>query len=157
MQPSTASPVIKVFKVSPHAVIPTRGTPGAAGFDLYAAESVPVPRGGRRWISCGLAIEMPPGMYGQVLPRSGLCSAGVDIGAGVIDSDYRGMLRVLVVNNLMPGQRLAPVEANGMLDVTTGMRIAQIVFHSHYSGELALVQEVSATERGEAGFGSTGV
>ena len=83
----------------PLAKLPTRGSALAAGYDLYSAEKVVVPRGGRKVVQTGICLAIPTGHYGRVAPRSGLASKhGIDTGAGVIDEDYRGLLGVLLFN-----------------------------------------------------------
>lgn len=145
------SQVVKVVKVATNATMPKRGSAGAAGFDIFASDSFAIQRGARRWVSSGVAFEIPVGMYGRICPRSGLSGAGIDIGAGIIDSDYRGLVRVLVINNREQSSEDATFE------VKAGMRIAQIVFQWCYPDELVLVDETTLTERGASGFGSTGV
>ena len=83
----------------PLAKLPTRGSALAAGYDLYSAEKVVLPRGGRKVVQTGICLAIPTGHYGRVAPRSGLASKhGIDTGAGVIDEDYRGLLGVLLFN-----------------------------------------------------------
>ena len=79
--------------------IPCRKSEGAAGYDLYGIEEVTIPQGGRSLIKTGLAMVIPEGLYGRIAPRSGLAlTKGLSVGAGVIDSDYRGEIGVLLFN-----------------------------------------------------------
>jgi dUTP pyrophosphatase len=125
--------------------VPEYGSAEAAGADLRASEEVTLPPGGRAAIATGLRLEIPSGHAGLVWPRSGLAVRhGIDTLAGVIDSDYRGEVRVVLVNH---GSEPFVVHA--------GDRIAQLVLQRV---ERAAFEkgEVGGTERGEGGFGSTG-
>ena len=83
----------------PLAKLPTRGSAQAAGYDLYACEDATIPRGGRTVVQTGIHIALPEGHYGRVAPRSGLAvKHGIDVGAGVVDSDYRGLLGIVLFN-----------------------------------------------------------
>ena len=96
----TASPSpLQIQLLTPSATAPTRGSLFAAGYDLYASSACTIPAKGKALISTGIAIAVPPGTYGRVAPRSGLAvKKFVDVGAGVIDEDYRGEVRVLLFN-----------------------------------------------------------
>lgn len=126
---------------------PARETEGAAGYDLRAAVgAVTIAPGKRLIVETGFAWEIPHSMVGLIRPRSGLaCREGLHVMAGVVDSDYRGEVKVLLVNL---GDK--PIE------IKTGDRIAQMVVVSHYGGELIEVDELTSASRGEGGFGSTG-
>src|SRR5512138_861006 len=128
--------------------LPKYETPGAAGMDLRADEAVTLAPGERRLVPTGLAVEIPPGHEGQVRPRSGLAARhGVAIvnAPGTIDSDYRGEVKVILVNL---GQD--PVS------FARGDRIAQLVVAPVARMDVELVEALSGTGRGEGGFGSTG-
>jgi dUTP pyrophosphatase len=133
------------------AVLPTYTTEGAAGMDLSAALDAPlvIEPGAHALISTGLAIELPPGHEGQVRPRSGLAARdGVTVlnSPGTIDEDYRGEVRVVLVNH---GPRRFVVEPR--------MRIAQLVVAPVTHVTIDVVEEpLSETARGLSGFGSTG-
>ena len=100
-----------------HATMPRRGSQKAAGFDVTACESIVIPAGERRSIPTGVDIACPKGSYARVAPRSGLSiKNSLDIGAGVIDADYRGEVKVVLVNNRKQDYH-----------VETGARIAQII------------------------------
>ena len=106
-----------------------------------------VPARGKALISTGLAMSIPAGNYGRIAPRSGLAAKHmIDVGAGVIDADYRGEVRVLLFN-------LSDVD----FTVKAEDRIAQIIIEKYTPCELVEVEELTATVRGAGGFGSTGV
>jgi dUTP pyrophosphatase len=128
--------------------LPRYETDGAAGLDLRADEAFTLAPGERRVVPTGLALEIPPGHEGQVRPRSGLAARhGVALvnAPGTIDSDYRGEVKVILVNL---GQ--TPVA------FARGDRIAQLVVAPVTRAEIALVDDLSDTGRGSGGFGSTG-
>lgn len=148
--------VVLVQNVGPIKVpLPKYATPGSAGFDLQAAIDKPLkiaPKGfgAQNWelIPTGLAIEIPFGYEGQVRPRSGLAlKYGVSIvnSPGTIDSDYRGSLSVIVINHGIEYFTINPLD-----------RIAQMVISPVVQCNLVLVDDLSTTERGSGGFGSTG-
>lgn len=130
--------------------LPSRRTPGSAGFDLASAEpDFVLAPGERRLVATGLAIELPPGMEGQVRPRSGLALRhGITMpnAPGTIDSDYRGELRVILQNT-----GAEPVT------IARGDRIAQLVIARYETPELVDATELEESGRGAGGFGSTGV
>ena len=140
-------PVLEVLKLAPNAVVPTRGSAFAAGLDLYAIEGKVVPRGSRALIRTGLAIAVPNGHYARIAPRSGLAlNSGIDVGAGVVDSDYRGEVCVLLFN----------FGENDFL-VAEGMRVAQMIVEKILVPSVVEVAQLSETFRGKDGFGSTGI
>lgn len=135
----------KVKRISKTCKLPERKSKGAAGYDLYSNENYLLKKGERKAFDLGLSFCIPEGYYGRIAPRSGLSKTGIDIGAGVIDSDYTGSVSVLLINN---GE-------NDFL-VTAGERIAQLLLENIITPELKEVEELEETERGEKGFGSTG-
>jgi len=150
--------MIDVSLVHSGAILPNRGSPAAAGYDLYACSGTIIEAGERRLVDTGIKLDMsknrfPPelealgvGIYGRIAPRSGLALRnGIQVGAGVIDPDYRGNLGVLVFNF---GKEVFHVQA--------GDRIAQLIFEVHMTPELRVVAGLSDTTRGDGGFGSTG-
>jgi dUTP pyrophosphatase len=140
---------VKVARLRPEAVLPTRAYAGDAGFDLYAAEPARLEPGARAQIATGVAVEIPPGRAGLVLPRSGLAAKhGITLvnAPGLIDSGYRGELRVLLLNT-------DPVTS---FELAAGDRIAQLVLIDVLTPELEEVDELSGTERAGRGFGSSG-
>ena len=139
---------INVKKLSENATIPTQGTTFAAGYDLYAAEDALVVCGSRKLIKTNISMEITPGYYGRIAPRSGLAyKSGIDVLAGVIDSDYRGDIGVILYNT----------DKNIDFTVKKGDRIAQIIFEACYSATLNTVENLDNTLRQAGGFGSTGV
>ena len=129
--------------------LPSRQTTGSAGFDLASAEpDFVLAPGERRLVSTGLAVEIPPGIEGQVRPRSGLALRhGITMpnAPGTIDSDYRGEVRVILQN-----LGTEPVT------IVRGSRIAQLVFARYETPELVDATELEQSTRGVGGFGSTG-
>jgi dUTP pyrophosphatase len=139
---------INVKKLSENATIPTQGTKFAAGYDLYAAEDAVVVCGTRKLIKTNISMEITPGYYGRIAPRSGLAyKNGIDVLAGVIDSDYRGDIGVILYNT----------DKNIDFTVKKGDRIAQIIFEACYIATLNNVENLDNTLRQAGGFGSTGV
>ncbi len=139
---------INVKKLSENATIPTQGTNFAAGYDLYAAEDAVVVCGTRKLIKTNISMEITPGYYGRIAPRSGLAyKSGIDVLAGVIDSDYRGDIGVILYNT----------DKNIDFTVKKGDRIAQIIFEACYTATLNNVENLDNTLRQAGGFGSTGV
>ena len=137
---------IKVKQLHHKAILPKPATNRAAGADLHCVESFTLQPGERRLIPTGLSIEIPPGYYGRVAPRSGLAVRhGIDTLAGVIDSDYRGEVRVLLINL---GD--LPVSFNA------ADRIAQLIIETAAQCDYLRADELDETERGDGGFGSTG-
>ncbi|XP_071825214.1 uncharacterized protein [Apostichopus japonicus] len=95
----TNKSVLQIAKLTQDAIIPTRGSAQSAGLDLYSSEEAWIPALGKFLVKTGLSIALPDGCYGRVAPRSGLSSKHfVDVGAGVIDQDYRGEVKVLLFN-----------------------------------------------------------
>ena len=104
--------------VGPKGRLPTRGTEGAIGYDLYAAEGTEIPAGGWKSIPTDIRMEIPKGSYGRIASRSGnTLRHGLTVQAGVIDPDYRGDIGVILFNLSKESHRIVP-----------GMRIAQIIF-----------------------------
>lgn len=136
---------IKAKRLQAAAVLPAYATALAAGADLCCIEAFTLQPGERRLVPTGLAIEIPPGCYGRIAPRSGLAvKHGIDTLAGVIDPDFRGELQVLLINL---GQQPVSFDA--------GARIAQLIIERAACADFIWIEELSATERGGGGFGST--
>lgn len=142
----TKGPTMKItVHADDPAHIPTRATEHAAGYDLRATHPVCIVPEGRATIATGVTINFPPGVHGEIRPRSGhAVRSGVDILAGVIDGDYRGEIKAVLVNH---GRRTVTFD--------TGDRIAQLVFRFTLTPEL-VPGDVTDTARGVDGFGSTG-
>jgi dUTP pyrophosphatase len=139
---------IQIKKLSDKAKIPTQGSKYAAGYDLYAAEEVLVNTMGRKLVKTNISISIPEGYYGRIAPRSGLAyKNGIDVLAGVIDSDYRGDIGVILLNT----------DHNLDFEVNVGDRIAQIIIEKCHSVNWETVETLDATVRSEGGFGSSGV
>jgi len=131
----------------PEAIVPTKATPGAAGWDLYSAESVVIPAGQWLAVETGIAVAIPEYHVGFIWPRSGLSvKHGVDVLAGVVDSDYRGGIAAVLVNH-----------SDKPFEVEVRMRIAQLVVQRYEATQLQVVSELGRTHRDVRGFGSTGV
>jgi dUTP pyrophosphatase len=140
---------LKVRRLDGRAVLPTRAYPGDAGFDLYALEERVLAPGERASVGTGIGVEIPDGQAGLVLPRSGLAARhGISVvnAPGLIDSGYRGEIRVLLLNT----DRAAP------FTISVGDRIAQLVVVKVEAPEVVEVEELALSERGAGGFGSSG-
>lgn len=140
---------VRFRKSDPAAILPAYAHPGDAGMDVCSNEACVIDPGGRRLVRTGLVMELPGDAEAQVRPRSGLAlKYGVTVlnAPGTIDAGYRGEVGVVLVNL---GE--APFR------VEKGMRIAQIVVAPVVRADIVEVSEVSASERGAGGFGSTGV
>mmetsp|Transcript_7018 Transcript_7018/g.8860 ORF Transcript_7018/g.8860 Transcript_7018/m.8860 type:complete len:188 (+) Transcript_7018:168-731(+) len=138
---------LKVKKLSENAMLPTRGSPLSAGYDLYSAMAGVVPARGKALLKTDLAIACPENTYGRIAPRSGLAwKKSIDVGAGVIDADYRGNVGIILFN-------LSDVD----FEVKKGDRIAQLILERICMADLEEVEDLDATERAAGGFGSTGV
>jgi dUTP pyrophosphatase len=134
----------------PDAVLPTRAYAGDAGLDLYALEAVALPPGERASVRTGVAVEIPAGQAGFVLPRSGLATRhGLALvnAPGLIDSGYRGEVRVLLLNT----------DRTSACELAAGDRIAQLVLVSVESPQVVEVESLAESDRGGGGFGSSGV
>ena len=135
------------MKLSDRARAPSRGSPGSAGFDLCSAEEVIVGPGERVCVKTDLQIRVPDGTYGRVAPRSGLALRhGIDVGAGVIDGDFRGNVMVLLFN----------LGASDFY-IECGDRVAQLILEKICVAEPLERATLGDTERGSGGFGSTGL
>jgi dUTP pyrophosphatase len=129
--------------------LPTRATTGSAGFDICSAEAATLLPGERRLFPTGFAVAIPPGYEIQIRPRSGLAlTNGVTLPntPATIDSDYRGELRIALINL---GQE--------PFDVARGMRIAQLIVAAVQPAEFRTVEVLPGSARGTGGFGSTGL
>lgn len=165
-----APPPLQVKKLSDKARLPTRGSAFAAGYDIYASKETVVPARGKVLVDTDISIAVPAGTCkpafspltygiprplfnpiltctdGRIAPRSGLASKHfIDTGAGVIDADYRGQVKVLLFNH-----------AEADFEIKEGDRIAQLVIERIYTPDVVEVQELEESVRGAGGFGSTG-
>ncbi|HEY2769790.1 MAG TPA: dUTP diphosphatase [Solirubrobacteraceae bacterium] len=140
---------LRVLRLDERAVLPTRAHPGDAGLDLHALEGVVLGPGERARVRTGIAVEIPDGQAGMVLPRSGLAARhGIALvnAPGLIDAGYRGELQVLLLNT----DRHQPVE------LVHGDRIAQLVIVDVRTPAAIEVEELADSDRGVGGFGSSG-
>jgi len=137
---------LRIKKLTYDAIIPTRGSGGAVGYDLYSTDEVVIPPTHRALIGTGVAIVLPPGVYGRVAPRSGLAvKHGIQVGAGVVDPDYTGEVKVVLFNH-----------GDKDFEVKRGERIAQLVLERCETPDVEEIGLLEETERGAGGFGSIG-
>lgn len=145
--------VIKIKKLSSTAIVPTKSRKSDAGYDLYADENFTLRPEETILISTGIALAIPDGYAGLIWDRSGLGSKGIHRHAGVVDSSYRGEVKVALSNSHSG-------EGSDYLDntyfITKGDRIAQILFQKVPHFELVETEELDDTNRGSSGFGSSG-
>ncbi|KAK7276153.1 hypothetical protein RIF29_17287 [Crotalaria pallida] len=144
---SVGTPLLRVKKLSDKAVLPSRGSPHSAGYDLSSAVETKVPARGKALVATDLSISIPEGTYARVAPRSGLTwKNSIDVGAGVIDADYRGPVGVILFNH-----------SDVDFEVKVGDRVAQLILERIVTPDVVEVEDLDSTVRGEGGFGSTGV
>lgn len=127
---------------------PTRGSSGAAGYDLYASENRIIPGRQQGMVDTGVVFQLPNDCYGRIAPRSGLAIRGIDVLGGVCDCDFSSSYKVILINH-----------TDEPFNITIGDRIAQVIFERIYTPEFEIVkyEELEKTERGTNGFGSTGM
>ncbi|KAF8543454.1 dUTP pyrophosphatase [Trichophaea hybrida] len=154
MSTTTTSPVtnpsslpqLQIKLLSPTARAPTRGSEFAAGYDMYASKATTIPARGKALVDTDVSMAVPVGTYGRIAPRSGLASKNfIDVGAGVIDADYRGQVKILLFNH-----------AETEFVVAEGDRVAQLILERIYTPDVVVVEELEESVRGTGGFGSTG-
>jgi dUTP pyrophosphatase len=141
---------LRVQRLDPAARLPVRAHDHDAGYDLHALQDARLEPGGRAKLRTGIAIELPPGHAGLVLPRSGLAARhGIALvnAPGLIDAGYRGELQVLLLNT----------DRDTAFEIAAGDRIAQLVIVAVAAPEVVEVGALAPTQRGEGGFGSTGL
>lgn len=151
--------LVKVKKLSPDAVIPEYATPGSAGFDLVAIETISLRPGETRLVKTGLSMEIPPGFELQVRPRSGTSlktHLRVANAPGTVDSDYRGEVCVIITHSGQRGDIFGNGHTDLDIEIAKGTRIAQGVVAPVMQAIFEVVDELSDTSRGAGGFGSTG-
>ncbi|XP_049536638.1 deoxyuridine 5'-triphosphate nucleotidohydrolase [Anopheles darlingi] len=138
--------VLKFAKLTENAFAPTKGSAKAAGYDLRSAYDYTVPARGKLLVMTDIQVQVPEGCYGRVAPRSGLAVKNfIDVGAGVVDEDYRGNVGVVLFNH-----------GEAAFEVKKGDRIAQFICEKIAYPELEELPSLTDTERGSGGFGSTG-
>ena len=134
-------------RLDPRATLPTRGSHASAGLDLYSIEDVNIQPKQRVLARTGLAVAIPGGFYGRVAPRSGLAvKNGLDVLAGVIDSDYRGEVCCALLNT-----------GDETIELKQGSRLCQLIIEQIITPTPEWADELDETNRGADGFGSTGV
>ncbi len=138
---------LRVMRLSENARLPERASAQAAGYDLFSAEDKTIPARGKAIIATDLSIALPEGTYGRVAPRSGLAVKHfIDVGAGVVDQDYRGPLGVVLFNF-----------NDADFVVKRGDRVAQLILECIQTPPVLEVASLDSTDRGHGGFGSTGL
>lgn len=149
-----------VAKIDPRATIPSRGSDGSVGYDLYSVDTITIEPQTRTMISTGIKVKIPRGHYGRIAPRSGYAfKYGIDVLAGVIDPDYEGEIRVILYNT----------SKNVPFEVSPGQRIAQLIIEKCSTPDVFVMTETQlkiafetqrplngGSVRGDGGFGSTG-
>lgn len=150
--PPETDAIIKVKKLTSTATIPTKSRKTDAGYDLYSDEDIALYPEDTKLISTGIAFAIPDGYAGLIWDRSGLGTKGVHRHAGVVDSSYRGEVKVALYN-ARPGH----VDfTDNMYFISRGDRIAQILFQKVPHFDLVETEELDDTDRGSSGFGSSG-
>jgi len=135
-----------VKRLTKDAILPTRGSNASVGYDLYSTDQVIIPPTHRALVGTSVAILMPNGVYGRVAPRSGLAvKHGIQVGAGVIDPDYTGEVKVVLFNH-----------GDKVFEVKKGERIAQLILEKCETPRVEEIGVIEETNRGAGGFGSTG-
>ena len=133
-------------RLDPRATLPARGSALSAGLDLCSIEDVVIEPKQRALVPTGLAVAIPAGYYGRVAPRSGLATkSGLDVLAGVIDADYRGEVRCLLYNT-----------GDEAIHLPAQSKICQLIIEKIITPSAVWSDEISETDRGSGGFGSTG-
>ena len=142
----TAENVLRFKQLDSRAVLPQRGSALAAGLDVCSIEDLEIGPRQRAMARTGFAVAIPPGFYGRIAPRSGLASkSGLDVLAGVIDSDYRGEVCCLLYNT-----------SDEAIKIAAGSKICQLIVEQIITPEAAWASNLDETARGAGGFGSTG-
>jgi len=142
----TTLDVLSFKRLSPLATLPKRGSSSAAGLDIYSIETISIAPKQRLLVRTGLAVAIPEGFYGRLAPRSGLATKqGVDVLAGVIDSDYRGEVCCLLHNT-----------GDETVDLPEESKICQLIIERIILPAPTWVNDLDETHRGDGGFGSTG-
>ena len=138
--------MLRFKQLDPRAILPSRGSTLAAGLDVCSIEEVRIGAKQRLLAKTGLAVAIPPGFYGRIAPRSGLAAKnGLDVLAGVIDSDYRGEVCCLLYNT-----------SDEVITLPAGSKICQLIVEQIITPEAAWASDLDETARGAGGFGSTG-
>lgn len=137
---------LRFKRLDQRAILPTRGSAASAGLDLYSIEDVVIQPKQRELVATGLAVAVPTGYYGRVAPRSGLAvKNGLDVLAGVIDADYRGEIHCALYNS-----------GDETISLPAQSRICQLLIEKIITPTPVWADQISETDRGSGGFGSTG-
>ena len=138
--------MININLLHEDAIIPSRVSDESAGLDFYTIESVTIPPGHRALLKTGIAMSMPAGYVGLIWPRSKLAAKmGIDVLAGVVDSDYRGEIMISLLNTGLD-----------TVEIKTGDKVAQMIIQRHYSHiQINIVDDLDKTMRGQSGVNST--
>jgi len=138
--------ILKFKRLDDRATLPTRGSAASAGLDLYSVEDISIAPRRRTLARTGIAVAVPVGFYGRVAPRSGLAvKNGLDVLAGVIDSDYRGEVCCALLNT-----------GEETIELPAGSRLCQLIIEQIITPAPQWAEELDETARGAGGFGSTG-
>ena len=138
--------ILRYKKLSKHATAPTRATAGSVGYDLYSAVGITLSVGCCVLAATDIALQCPKGVYPRVAPRSGMACRFTDVGTSMVDIDYTGNVKVVMMNH-----------SEQDIEVAQGQRIAQFVLTRYEVPETVEVQSFKPTERDTGGFGSTGI
>ncbi len=139
--------MLRVVRLTARAQLPTKATPLSAGVDLYSAVDYEIKPQGTQLCETNLQIKIPDGYYGRIAPRSGISiKYSLQIGAGVIDNDYRGEIKVFIFNHGQENFKIA-----------RGDRIAQLILEKILIPEIVECTSLDTTNRGTKGFGSSGL
>ncbi len=137
---------MKIKLLTENAIAPKRATEHAAGYDIFCSEHITLIPSARALISTGFAMAIPHGKVALIWPRSGLAGKfGIDSLAGCVDSDYRGTVKVALINH-----------GDAVVEFKAGDRIAQMLIQDVYQEPVVIVDDLDDTQRGAGGFGSTG-
>ncbi|CAL9730094.1 deoxyuridine 5'-triphosphate nucleotidohydrolase [Monosporozyma unispora] len=138
---------LKIQLRSKDATVPTKGSSTAAGYDIYASQPCVIPAQGQGLVATDISFTVPVGTYGRIAPRSGLAvKHGIQTGAGVVDRDYTGEVKVVLFNH-----------SKKDFEVAKGERVAQLILEKIIDdAEIIVVDSLEESERGAGGFGSTG-
>lgn len=140
------SVVLKIQQISSNAKVPSKGSDLSAGLDLYSAHDCKILPHDKQVVDTDIRVQIPPGCYGRIAPRSGLTiSHFLDVGAGVIDPDYRGNLKVVLFNF-----------GSEPVSIRKGNKIAQLILERIWQADIKVVDCLDSSKRGARGFGSSG-
>ena len=138
--------LLRFKRLDSRAILPARGSSLSAGLDIFSIEDLSIQPGARALARTGLAVAIPEGHYGRIAPRSGLATQkGLDTLAGVIDADYRGEIGCLLYNT-----------GDETISLPARSKVCQLIIEKIITPEAVWADEISDTERGSGGFGSTG-